>query len=99
MDGAETIQTEPIFLSSNEDTTSQCLTSDIYLMGIYGNRCDTLNHFIDQPNEPLDSVRVIISKNDLDLQGASTSITSVNEAYSAKSPYNFSEITTRYLSQ
>ena len=46
----EPMHTEPLYLSIDEDSTSQCPTSDIYLMDKHGDEYDTINIFTVHPN-------------------------------------------------
>ena len=51
----EPMHTEPIYLSSEEDSTSQCPTADIYLTNEHGEECDTMNIFTVNPNVQMQS--------------------------------------------
>ena len=51
MDEEKLMHTEPLFLSGDEDSISQCLTSDLYLIGDYGDQYDTIDEFMVQPTE------------------------------------------------
>ena len=45
----EPMHTEPTNLSSDEDSLSQCPTSDIYLTDMHGDEYDTMNQFTAHP--------------------------------------------------
>ena len=67
------MHTEHIFSSSDEDSTSQRSTSDIYLTYNYGDQLETISQLMVRPNEPSDRVEVTIPTCDCELLGPSIS--------------------------
>ena len=81
MDEVEPMHIEPIYLSSNEDNTSQCSTADIYLTDKKRDQYDPRNQFLVQSKETTNITLVTISTYDSDLPEHSTSLASNAETF------------------
>ena len=97
MDEDETMQPDPIYLSSNEDTASQYTMSDQYLTKDDNTQNETWNQFLVCPNELSDAVT--ISTYDTDPTEPSLSMTTNSWSQLTKHLHNVYEATTSYFSQ
>ena len=61
MDEDEPMQTDPIYLSSKEDTMSKYAMSDDYSAEDNNTQIQTLSQFLEHPNDPTDDAQVTIS--------------------------------------
>ena len=98
-DEDEPMQTETVYLSSDEETSSQCSMSDQYLTDDADAQYETMKQLAVYRNETSDTAEITISNHDIDLTEASLSKTTNSRSQPTKNIRNVSVATTSYHTQ
>ena len=93
IDEGEPMQTEPLYLSSDEDSMSEYPMSEQFFPADDDALFQSLNHFVIHPDDPTDAAQVTISSYDNEMTQLSSSATTNLKLQSNKHTQNVSPAT------
>ena len=96
MDEDEPMQTEAIYMSSDDDSTSEYPMSDQCLSGDDEAQFQSINHFVIHPDDTTDEVEVTIFNYDIKITQLCPSATTNLRLQLNKHTHNVSLTTTNY---